>query len=93
MAKLKRLPRPAEKRWIEMGYLAGFMEAIRLQNGLPKGIPFKKVWTKRKALAAKAFKQHYKCSVDSFRRLTPRARQKYDLMLVGVKPDPNFKVV
>jgi hypothetical protein len=49
---------PARKRLLRAGYVAGFIEALRLQNGMPSGITFAKASSKRTKWAQRAFETH-----------------------------------
>ena len=49
---------PARKKLLRAGYVAGFIEALRLQNGMPSGITFVKASSKRTKWAQRAFETH-----------------------------------
>jgi len=49
---------PARKKLLRSGYVAGFLEALRLQNGMPSGITFVKARSVRTNWALRAFETH-----------------------------------
>ncbi len=63
-SKRKKLKRrkskmsPARKELLRSGYVAGFIEALRLQNGMPSGITFAKSRSERTNWAQRSFKTH-----------------------------------
>jgi hypothetical protein len=49
---------PARKELLRSGYVAGFIEALRLQNGMPSGITFAKTRSQRTNWAQRSFETH-----------------------------------
>jgi hypothetical protein len=63
-SKRKKLKRhdgelsPVRKEVLRSGYVAGFIEALRLQNGTPSGVTSKKTLSERTNWARRAFETH-----------------------------------
>ena len=49
---------PVRKELLRSGYVAGFIEALRLQNGMPAGVAFSKTRLVRTNWAQRAFETH-----------------------------------
>lgn len=64
--KLKRQKRrrhksnisPVRRELLRSGYVAGFIEALRLQNGMPSGVTLAKIRSQRTNWAQRAFETH-----------------------------------
>src|SRR5450432_3162618 len=49
---------PVRRELLRSGYVAGFIEALRLQNGMPSGVTFAKISSQRTNWARRAFETH-----------------------------------
>jgi len=59
-----KVPSAQQKKWMLKGYAAGFVEALRLQHGMPAGVSLAKTWATQKRLAAKIGERHWQNSVE-----------------------------
>jgi hypothetical protein len=55
--KQRKFKRPTllQEKFIRSGYVAGFLEALRLQNGMPSGVTSRKTWSDRTKWALRSF--------------------------------------
>lgn len=49
---------PGRRELLRSGYVAGFIEALRLQNGMPSGVTLAKIRSQRTNWAQRAFETH-----------------------------------
>jgi hypothetical protein len=88
--KLKRRERelsPVRKKVLRSGYVAGFIEALRLQNGTPSGVTSAKTMSQRTKWARRAFESH---SLDPVLGVIPNAQT---MKRTKAGAPPNFSFV
>jgi hypothetical protein len=78
---------PVRKEVLRSGYIAGFVEALRLQNGTPSGITFAKTRSERTNWAQRAFESH---SLDPVLGVLPNDET---MKRTNAGTPPNFRFV
>jgi hypothetical protein len=81
-----------EEKYMKQGYVSGFLEALRLQNGYPAGTKVGDVMAARRKLAQEHLEEHLKYSMQKNERFNTLDESVDDFLEHdgGSAPDPDF---
>ncbi len=91
--KQKKIKRPTalQAKFIRSGYVAGFLEALRLQNGMPSGVTLRKTVSDRTKWALRSFETRHAYSLDHARRMAAGDEvESFNRTKSGTPPDLKF---